>query len=74
MSLGSLLRIGVELTLVGMLLSALRQKTGYIFAYERYGLGSYLFKFLKYGDYCYNSFTSYCKTSSYFRKQSPHDP
>ncbi|CAL9735204.1 hypothetical protein MOSE0_H00430 [Monosporozyma servazzii] len=73
MSLGSLLRIGVEVTLVGMILSAMRQNTGFIFAYEQYGMASYLRKFLKYGDYCYNAFTGYCTTSSYFRKQNPLD-
>lgn len=73
MTLGSLLRIGVEATLVGMILSAMRQNTGYIFAYEQYGLAKYLLKFLKYGDYCYNTFTNYCRTSSYFRKQNQHD-
>ncbi|KAK5959182.1 Mco12p PWA37_003870 [Arxiozyma heterogenica] len=70
MSFGSLFRIGLEVTLVGMLLAAVRRNTGYIFAYEKYGIAKYIYNFLSYGDYCYRMFSDYCRTSSYFRKVS----
>lgn len=70
MSFSSLLRIGFEITLVGMLLAAVRRNTGYIFAYERYGIAKYIYNFLSYGDYCYRVFSEYCRKSSYFRKES----
>lgn len=69
MGLSGLIRIGFEATLIGMLLAAVRRTTGVIFAYEQYNLARYIYGFLGYGEYCYSRLLSYCKTSSYFRKE-----
>lgn len=73
MSVKSILHWGFDLTLVAMVLAALRQNTGYVFAYEHYGIGGQLHRLLACGEWCYNTFCQYAINSKYFRKQLPRD-
>ncbi|QLG74703.1 hypothetical protein HG535_0H00280 [Zygotorulaspora mrakii] len=73
MSVKSLLHWGFDLTLIAMVLAAFRQNTGYVFAYEHYGIGSHVYKLLSCGEWCYNTFCNYAINSRYFRKQLPRD-
>lgn len=73
MNLKSLIHITFDLTLVAMVLAALRQNTGYVFAFEQYGMNRYIHKMLGWGEWCYSKFVGYAIGSQYFRKQLPSD-
>lgn len=73
MSVNSLLHIGFDLTLIAMILAAIRQNTGYVLAYEQYGISSYLFKYLGWGEWCYSYLVRFVKFSGKFRRQLPQD-
>lgn len=72
MGLKSLIHIGFDLTLVAMLLAAIRRNTGYVFAYERYEFSSVIKSYLQWGEFCYKRFVGYVKQSKMFRFQLPH--
>lgn len=73
MSLKSLLHVGFDVTLIGIILAALRQNTGYVFAYEQYGIERLIHGFLGWGEWCYGRLVKYSMRSQYFRKQLPFD-
>lgn len=73
MNLQSLVHIGVDLTLVAMILAALRQNTGYVFAFEQTGMSHYVHKIMSWGEWCYAKFVNHAVKSQYFRKQLPGD-
>lgn len=72
MGLKSLIHIGFDLTLVAMLLAAVRRNTGYVFAYERYEFSSFIKSYLQWGEFCYKRFVGYVKRSQMFRFQLPN--
>lgn len=71
--MNGLLHVGFDLTLIAMILAAIRQNTGYVLAYEQYGIKSYLYKYLGWGEWCYSYMVKFVKISGKFRKQLPHD-
>lgn len=73
MSLRSLLHIGFDLTLIAMILAGVRRNTGYVFAYEHYGISTYLYKYLGWGEWCYGNLVKFVQFSGKFRKQLPQD-
>ncbi|GAV53521.1 hypothetical protein ZYGR_0AK00230 [Zygosaccharomyces rouxii] len=73
MSVNSLLHFGFDLTLIAMILAAIRHNTGYVFAYEHYGIKTYLYKYLGWGEWCYSYVVKFVKFSGKFRKQLPGD-
>lgn len=73
MNLKSLVHYGFDLTLVAMVLAALRQNTGYVFAFEQTGMRHYVHKVMGWGEWCYARFVNYAVRSQYFRKQLPGD-
>lgn len=74
MGLNSLFHFGFDLTLVAMLLAALRHNTGYVFAFEQTsGISNYVHRMLGWGEWCYNRFVNYAVGSQYFRKQLRSD-
>lgn len=73
MSVNSLLHFSFDLTLIAMILAAIRHNTGYVFAYEHYGIKTYLEKYLGWGEWCYSYMVKFVKRSGKFRKQLPQD-
>ncbi|CAR27533.1 hypothetical protein ZYGR_0N00140 [Zygosaccharomyces rouxii] len=73
MGFNGILHYGFDLTLIAMVLAAIRQNTGYVFAYEQYGIGTYLYKYLGWGEWCYSYLVRFVKFSGKFRKQLPQD-
>ncbi|QLL34169.1 hypothetical protein HG536_0G00260 [Torulaspora globosa] len=74
MNIHSLVHFGFDLTLVAMLLAALRQNTGYVFAFElTSGISQYVHRMLGWGEWCYSKFVNYAVGSQYFRKQLRSD-
>ncbi|CCE65962.1 hypothetical protein TPHA_0N01810 [Tetrapisispora phaffii CBS 4417] len=73
MGVQSLIHYGIDLTLVAMLLAAIRHNTGLVFAYDTYDLSNYIHRYLSWGEYCYSKVVSYVKQSERFRKQSSID-
>ncbi|CAB4256467.1 similar to Saccharomyces cerevisiae YKL018C-A Putative protein of unknown function [Maudiozyma barnettii] len=70
MGFQSVLRWGVDLTLVAMLLAAVRRETGLVFAYERYDFTKLIRGYLTWGEYCFQRFINHVKgDSGRFRKQ-----
>lgn len=70
MGLQSIVRYGVELTLVSMLLAAVRRETGLVFAYERYDFTQLIRNYLGWGEYWYERVVNYARGDSRrFRKQ-----
>lgn len=73
MKFQSLVHAGLDLTLLAMVLAALRQNTGYVFAFEQTGMGNYVHKIMSWGEWCYAKFVNYAVKSQHFRKQLPGD-
>ena len=74
MGLQDIVRWGIDLTLVAMLLAAVRKETGLVFAYERYDFTKVLHGYLYWGEYCWRRFTSYAKGDERrFRKERLED-
>ncbi|GMM55731.1 Mco12 protein [Maudiozyma humilis] len=69
-----IIRWGVDLTLVAMLLAALRRQTGLVLAYERYDFTRALQMYLQWGEYCWNRFVGYARGDGRrFRKERVED-
>ncbi|QLQ80640.1 hypothetical protein HG537_0D06410 [Torulaspora globosa] len=73
MNINSLVHFGFDLTLIAMLLAALRHNTGYVFAFEQTGIGRHVYRVLTWGEWCYHRFVNYAVGSRYFRKQLRSD-
>ncbi|SMN17695.1 similar to Saccharomyces cerevisiae YKL018C-A Putative protein of unknown function [Maudiozyma saulgeensis] len=70
MGLQNIIRWGVDLTLVAMLLAAVRRETGLVFAYERYDFTQLIRRYLTWGEYCFQRFVNHAQGDSRrFRKQ-----
>ncbi|CCK71437.1 Mco12p KNAG_0H00210 [Huiozyma naganishii CBS 8797] len=69
MSLGGIVHFGIDMTLVAIVLSAVRRNTGYVFAYENYSWAKLIYGYLGFGEFCYKCITKYVTGSNLFRKQ-----
>ncbi|CCH59913.1 hypothetical protein TBLA_0C00980 [Henningerozyma blattae CBS 6284] len=68
MSVSGLMRYGAELTIVAMLLAALRRESGVALAVNVGDAGWIIERWLLWGERCYDAFRRYAKRSSYFGK------
>ncbi|CCD23683.1 Mco12p NDAI_0C00220 [Naumovozyma dairenensis CBS 421] len=73
MSVKSIIHIGFDMTLIAMLLAAIRRDTGLILKYEKFDFSTVIYGYLNWGEHWYTKLVNYCKKSPKFRKLSPTD-
>ena len=73
MSVGSIVRWGVDLTLVAIVLASLRRSTGLVLRYETMGFSGWIHGYLQWGEMCFGYLKSYVKRSPWVRPQVTYD-
>lgn len=73
MSINTCVRWGIDLTLVAVVLAAVRRSTGLVLRYETMGFSGWIHGYLQWGEVCLGYIQGAVRRSKWFRPQVQYD-